>query len=272
MALCETDYRTLVQAMYAYAGTAVDRRRAEVLEARLRQIARARGMADVTPLIASMRRPITAKTTDVVDGLVNCETSFFRDAPAFAALRDFVIPAAMQVRGNIRRLRILSAGCSTGQEAYSVAILLREHFQELSRWVVEIVGVDVSSKRVERATAGCYSPAELSRGVPESFITKYFQRDEDTMRAVTSLRTITQFRRLNLMEPWQLHSYDVVLLRNVLIYLDESAKSAVLEHAHASLSSGGFLLLGSAESLSTTRFAFDRASFPGYPAYARRSR
>ena len=268
MALCDVDYETLSQALRAYAGTSIDRRRADLLEARLEQIARARGMSGVTPLIDRLRPPFNEATSDLVDDLVNCETSFFRDAPAFTALRDFVIPSAMKKRAEVRRLRVLCAGCSTGQEAYSVAMLVREHFPELSRWSVEITGVDISAKRVERAAAGAYSHRELERGVPASFLPKYFQQHNGQLRVIAALRAFTQFRRANLTESWPgLVGYDIVLLRNLLIYLDDTAKAVMLERAHDALRTSGYLLLGSAETVGAARKAFDRVPYPTYPIY-----
>lgn len=268
MALCEVDYETLSQALRAYAGTSIDRQRAQLLEARLEQIARARGMSGVTPLIDRLRPPFDDNTSDLVDDLVNCETSFFRDAPAFGALRDFVIPRVMEQRAQVRRLRVLCAGCSTGQEAYSVAMLVREHFPELARWTVEITGVDISAKRIERAAAGVYARRELERGVPSTLLPKYFQRHEGQLRVIAALRAFTQFRRANLTEPWPgLMGYDIVLLRNLLIYLDKPAKAAMLGRAHDALRAGGYLLLGAAETVSAARPSFDRVPCSIYPVY-----
>ncbi len=268
MALCDVDYETLSQALRAYAGTSIDRRRADLLEARLEQIARARGMSSVTPLIDRLRAPFDDATSDLVDGLVNCETSFFRDAPAFTALREVVIPGAMEKRADVRRLRILCAGCSTGQEAYSVAMLVREHFPDLSRWSVEITGVDISSKRVEHASSGVYSARELERGLPAAFLPKYFQKYEGQYRVIAALRAFTQFRRANLTEPWPgLVGYDIVLLRNLLIYLDDAAKAVMLGRAHDALRTNGYLLLGAAETVAAARHAFDRVRCAAYPVY-----
>ena len=271
MALCDVDYEALSRALRAYSGTSIDRRRAELLEARLEHIARARGMNGVTRLIEHMRPPFDDATSDLVDGLVNCETSFFRDAPAFAALRDFVIPGVMEKRSKVRRLRVLCAGCSTGQEAYSLAILVREHFPELARWSVEITGVDISAKRIERASAGIYTTRELERGLPATLLPKYFQKHEGQHRVTAALRAFTQFRRANLTETWPgLIGYDVVLLRNLLIYLDDTAKAVMLERAHDALRTSGYLLLGAAETVSAARHAFERVPYAGYPVYTPR--
>lgn len=262
MTLRDVDYQTLSDALRAYSGAAVDRRRADLLEARLEHIARARGMKGIAPLLDDMR----TDGSDLVDDLVNCETSFFRDAPAFAALRELIIPRVIAKRAPQRRLRVLCAGCSTGQEPYSVAMLLRESFPELLTWHLEITGVDISSKRIERATSGVYERREVERGVPQALVRRYFQEQSEQLRIIAPLRAIVQFRRVNLVEPWLgLVGYDVVLLRNLLIYLDDDAKAAMLRHARDSMHKQGFLLLGSAE---TARgHAFDRVPWAPYPVY-----
>jgi chemotaxis protein methyltransferase CheR len=268
MTLRDVDYKTLSDALFAYAGTSLDRRRAALLEARLEKIARSRGMDGVEPLIDGLRN--SDNPAELIDDLVNCETSFFRDTPAFAALREYVIPQAMIKRDKVRRLRVLCAGCSTGQEAYSVAMMVREYFPELARWSVEITGIDVSMKRVERAAEGRYSEREVQRGVPRKLVPKYFQKDGDGLRMTAALRAFTQFRRANLTEAWPgLTDYDIVLLRNVLIYLDDTAKAAMLLRARDSLQNNGFLLLGAAETVAKARDAFRRAPWSGYPVYQR---
>ncbi len=273
MALCDVDYQTLSQALHAYAGTSLDRRRAELLEARLEHIARSRGMNGVTPLIDHLRPPLDDSSSELVDGLVNCETSFFRDTPAFEALRAFVLPRVMERRAETRRLRILCAGCSTGQEVYSIAILLREHFPNFCASRVEITGVDISAKRIERAAAGVYTRREVERGVPSAVAARYFQPHDGQYRAVGTLRAMAQFRRANLAESWAgFVGYDIVLLRNLLIYFDASAKAAMLTRAHEALLGGGYLLLGAAETVSAARRIFDRAPWGGYPIYTPRKR
>lgn len=271
MTLRDVDYQTVSEALRAYSGTSVARMRAELIEARLEQIARARGLRDVAPLIDNLRSPHDGTAGELVEGLVNCETSFFRDAPAFTALREHVLPAVMQRRAKVRQVRVLCAACSTGQEAYSVAMLVREHFPELARWNVEILGVDISAKRISRATAGVYSKRELERGMPPDLVSKYFQPYEGQHRVVAALRTFTQFRRVNLNASWMgLVGFDVLLLRNLLIYLDDTAKAGMLNAAHHSLQRQGFLLLGAAETVSATRELFERVPYPAYPIYTRR--
>jgi chemotaxis protein methyltransferase CheR len=271
MAMRAPDLRTVTAALQAYAGTVVGLRRAEIIEARLHQMARARGLTTVEPLVEALRDPGSALSSEVMDGLVNCETSFFRDSRAFDSLRDFVIPEVMARRASVRRLRILCAGCATGQEPYSVAMLIREKFPTLARWQVEICGLDVSLKRTERAAAGLFSRHEVERGLTQELVRKYFQPEGDKLRISASLRAFTQFRRLNLMERWPaVFGYDIVLLRNVLIYLDDAAKSCMLSEARRSLHAHGLLMLGAAERIPPTNNDFDRAAWSHYPVYTPR--
>ena len=271
MTMRAPDFRTVTDALQAYAGTVVGMRRAEIIEARLNQMAKARGFATFEPLVEALRDPESPAASDVMDGLVNCETSFFRDTRAFDSLRDFVIPEVMARRASVRRIRVLSAGCATGQEAYSIAMLMREKFPELSRWQIEICGLDVSLKRIERATSGLFSQHEVERGLTQDMVRRYFQPEGDKVRISASLRAFTHFRRVNLMQRWPaVFGYDIVLLRNVLIYLDDAAKSCMLSEARRSLHAQGFLMLGAAERVPPGSRDFDRAAWSHYPVYTPR--
>ena len=268
MTLKAADFATLAKALFAYAGSTLDERRAELLEAKLQQVAHNRGLAHITPLFEELRDPTAPLARELIESLVNSETSFFRDPRAFDALREHVIPTLVTKRAPLKRLRILSAGCSTGQEVYSIAMLVRESFPELAGWHVEITGVDVSAKRITRAREGLFTAHEVARGVPDPLGRKYFRAEGEEFRVVAALRTLTRFHCANLAERWQgLFGFDVVLLRNVLIYLDETVKSAVLREAHKALQVNGMLLLGAAETLDADKHRFERTAWSGYQVY-----
>jgi chemotaxis protein methyltransferase CheR len=150
-------------------------------------------------------------------------------------------------------------------------MLMREEFPELARWHIEITGVDVSQKRIERAASGLFSQHEIERGLTQAMVNKYFQPEDDKLRISASLRSFTFFRRVNLTERWPaLFGYDIVLLRNVLIYLDDATKSCILSEARRSLHAHGLLMLGAAEQVPSTCRDFDRVQWAHYPVYTPR--
>ncbi|MCK4176680.1 CheR family methyltransferase [Aciditerrimonas ferrireducens] len=186
----------------------------------------------------------------VVEALTTNETSWFRDGAPFEALRTIVLPELVRRSAQTGRLAIWSAACSTGQELYSIAMLLDPARFLLPQGTVELVGTDLHTALVARAAAGRYSAAEVARGLPPELLARYFRPVEGGFEVVPALRAITRFFPLNLAGPWPaLPRFDLVLLRNVLIYLAPEVQQAVVAKAAAQLAPGGLLLLGAAELL-----------------------
>lgn len=186
----------------------------------------------------------------VVEALLNHETSFFRDWHPFQALREHVLPQLFASAPPARQLTLWSAACATGQEPYSLAMLLAEHFPaEADR--VRIVASDVSAEAIARAKAGSFNQTEINRGLPSRCLLRFFQRRGLRWEAAPELRARVEFRRLNLLRDPYPSSVDVLLLRNVLLYFDDATAEAVLERASAALAPGGALLLGGAEACRT---------------------
>ncbi len=176
------------------------------------------------------------------------ETSFFRDAQPFEALRTQVLPRLIASRRAERRLRIWSAACSTGQEAYSLALLLVHGFSELAGWDVQIVGTDLSDRAIASASRGQYRRCEVERGLPEPLLGQYFDREGELYHVCGEVRALCVFRVVDLGAPLpELPLFDLILLRNVLLYLPPGERSCVFETAHRLLSRRGFLMLGDAE-------------------------
>lgn len=220
-----------------------------LVRARLEPLARREGFSSIDAMVADLRRrPRNHMHARLVEAMLNTETSFFRDLHPFQALREEILPELIAARRTTRSLGIWSAACASGQEPYSVALLLREHFPELRSWDVTILASDISQAMLSRAPHGVFSNSEVNRGLPASLLVKHFKRcgmdwklDEDVRRAV-------RFRQINLLEPWPpLPAMDVVLLRNVLIYLDEPARWTVLARVRHILRPDGYLLMGAAE-------------------------
>lgn len=233
-----------------------------LLETRLAPIARKHGLADLSALIAALRAGgAAALAADAVEAMTTNETLFFRDRHPFDALRDHVLPELIVERAPKAALRIWCAACSTGQEPYSLAMMLRESFPELAKWRVEILATDIAPAILERAREGTYSSFEVQRGLPVQLLVKCFDQQGDRWQLKPELRRMVNFQSFNLLDdPTRLGTFDIVLCRNVLIYFDQPTKSAVLERIANRLAPSGALLLGAAESIFGITAAFTAVS------------
>jgi len=231
-----------------------------LVESRLAALARDEGMESVTALVAALRtKPTPTLERLVIDAMTTNETSWFRDAKPFDALRTSVLPALIERRASTRALVIWSLACSTGQEPYSITMLIREHFPDLAAWQLQIIAVDLSPTVVEKAKAGCYSQLDVSRGLPPSMLARFFDRDGANYRIKPDIRKWVSFREMNLAGPWlALPSPDVVFLRNVMIYLDVATRRSILAHVSAQLVRDGYLFLGAGETTLNLDPAFER--------------
>lgn len=220
-----------------------------LVEGRLAPVARQLGLESVAALVGQLRAsPGNGLATQVVEAMVTTETSFFRDHHPFETLRKTVLPDLIRLRANERRLDVWCAACSTGQEPYSFAILLREHFPNLADWQVGVLATDLSGEVLSRARDGRYTQFEVNRGVPAGLLVKHFRQHGATWELNEDVRRRVQFRELNLAKPWPtLPRMDLVFLRNVMIYFDIDTKKAILGRVARMLRPGGYLLLGGAE-------------------------
>jgi chemotaxis protein methyltransferase CheR len=234
-----------------------------LLETRLSPMMREHGLAGLAALIEILRQPTSEALRDrVVDAMTTNETSFFRDNHPFETLRKSVLPGLIERRAASRSLRIWSAACSTGQEPYSLAMVLKDHFPILAGWRVEIVATDISPSVLERAKSGLYSTFEVQRGLPIQMLVRHFDQVGNEWRVKDDLRRNISFRPANLLQDFSaLGTFDVVLCRNVLIYFDQETKTRILRAIAKNLASDGSLLLGGAESVFGICDAF--AGLPG---------
>jgi chemotaxis protein methyltransferase CheR len=220
-----------------------------LVEARLAPLVRQHNLGSITELVARLRAAGgNGLHLEVVEALVTNETSFFRDHHPFEALRKEVIPELMRRRASERRLHIWCAASSTGQEPYSLAMLLREHFPELARWQVTLRASDLSRDTLARAREGRYNQVEVNRGLPATLLLKYFQQHGTSWQLNAGIRAMVEFQQLNLAQPWPpLPPVDLVLMRNVMIYFDVPTKRTILGRVARLLRPDGYLLLGGAE-------------------------
>ena len=262
---------TLTQADFDYVRGLVQKRSAIVLEneklylaeTRLQSLARREGLESVGHLLNQLRADSSnGMLQKVVEAMTTNETSFFRDIHPFEMLKKVVLPELIKQRSVERQLQIWCAASSTGQEPYSLAMLIRENFPLLAGWNVRIVASDISTQVLEKARQGRYSQLEVNRGLPAPLLVKNFQRLGVDWQIKEDLRRMVDFRLINLIESWPpMPPLDIVLIRNVLIYFDVSTKKQILGKIRRLLRPDGYLFLGGAETTLNLDDSFERTEF-----------
>jgi chemotaxis protein methyltransferase CheR len=236
------------QLVHGKSAIVLDESKQYLIESRLDPVARARRISSIDSLVNRVKNGSIDLQTELIEAITTNETTFFRDLTPFEALRTQVLPQLLAARAATRSLTIWSAACSTGQEPYSLAMLLHEHFPVEARWPVRIVATDLSRPTLERARAGRYRQIEVNRGLPAALLVKYFKREGSEWVVTPDLRAMIDFRLLNLIEPWPPGLRpDLVLMRNVLIYFDVPTKKSILERVRRIIARDGALILGTAE-------------------------
>lgn len=231
-----------------------------LVESRLNVLASREGFSSLHHLVQGLHLERSGiLKTKVVEALMTHETTFFRDMRPFETLRTVVVPSIMMRRASERSLNIWSAGCSTGQETYSIAMLLLEHFPALAGWSIYLMGSDISKRAIDRARSGRYTQLEVNRGLPANLLVKYFQKSKGECQINGSMRRMAVFQEINLVGPWpRLPPMDVIFLRNVLIYFDPATRRDILRRVHRLLNSDGFLFLGGSETTAGADDKFER--------------
>jgi chemotaxis protein methyltransferase CheR len=222
-----------------------------LLESRLLPLARRHGMTSLGELATRLRQPGSASLAiAVTEAMTTNETFFFRDRIPFDHLRETVIPALVAARSREKRIRIWCTAAASGQEPYSIAMVLKGLGAQLNGFRVDIVATDLSADVIDRAKAGIYSQFEVQRGLPIQLLVKYFSKSGDAWEIAPELRGMVQFRTLNLLNDFSpLGQFDVVFCRNVLIYFDQPTKVGVLERIARQMPRDGYLMLGAAETV-----------------------
>jgi chemotaxis protein methyltransferase CheR len=231
-----------------------------LVESRLAPIVRKLELRSITDLVVRLRAPgSNGLVAQVIDALVTNETSFFRDVHPFESLKKIVVPDLIRRRAGERALTIWCAASSTGQEPYSLAILLREHFPELRTWKVFLLATDLSREVLARAREGRYNQLEVNRGLPAPLLVKYFEQHGTQWQLKEEIRKLVDFRELNLSQPWPfLPRMDLILNRNVMIYFDVATKKSILSRIARLLRPDGYLLLGGSETTFNLDDSFQR--------------
>jgi chemotaxis protein methyltransferase CheR len=246
-----TDFEFICQILRERSGLVLTNDKAYLLESRLLPVARKWKLATFDDLVRVIRSKMDeAVIRDVVEAMTTNESFFFRDTKPFEQFKQVVLPAMLKNRAASRVIRIWSAACSSGQEPYSLAMILSEMANELNGWKIEIVGSDLSTEILGRAKEGIYSQFEVQRGLPITLLVKYFAQVGDRWQINAKIRSMVQYREFNLLhDPAPLGRFDVVFCRNVLIYFDQPTKSRVLNSIAKVMPEDGFLFLGGAETV-----------------------
>ena len=245
------DFQFLSALIKERSGIALSSDKTYLLENRLRPLAAQRRLNDIAALVAQMRstrdEPLIR---DVVEAMTTNESLFFRDGKPFELVRTVVLPRLVAARPKERPIRIWSAACSSGQEAYSIAITLLEEDALLAGRPVEIIATDIAMTMLAKAEAGLYSQFEVQRGLPIRLLLKYFTQRGTNWEIAQRLKAMVSFRHHNIMsECASLGRFDIVFCRNVLIYFDEATKKRVIERIAQVLAPDGVLVLGAVESI-----------------------
>lgn len=247
------DYGYLRQLVFGLSQNVLDPSRDYLFETRLTRLLRNQGMTQLEELVQQLKlRRNPQLERSIAEAMTINETSFFRDSRPFELLRTELLPKVIEARRHVRGLRFWSAACSTGQEAYSLAMLMLEHFPLLASWNLRFEGTDICAEVVERAQAGSYHRIEMNRGLPARFVVRYFEHHGEDWVVKPELKKMCNFRQANLCGP-QLpfnrveDRFDVIFLRNVMLYFSQETRKALLAGIHRVLAPDGILFLGSSE-------------------------
>ncbi len=222
-----------------------------LVTSRLTPVLRRRGLNSITELIGelSVGKPALDLEDEVVDAMTTNETFFFRDGHPFELIRDQLLPDLVAKFASRKKLSIWSAACSSGQEIYSIAMLIREYFPELLGWDLQLYATDLSPTVIAKAKAGIYTDMEARRGLTDELRQRYFRKTENSRWQISeSIRSMVEFRQLNFLDPWpKLGDHHLVLIRNVLIYFQVEDKFRILDRVRRCLDPNGYMLLGTSE-------------------------
>jgi len=244
------DFDFISKLLKERSGLVLTKDKSYLLESRLMPLARKRGFKGLDDLIGAVRRRDLMVERAVVEAMTTNESFFFRDNKPFDQFRSIVLPNLLKARASKKSFRIWCAACSSGQEPYSLAMILKEESARLAGWRMEIVGTDISTDILKKAKAGAYSQFEVQRGMPMALLVKYFKKKDENWVINPDVASMVQYKEWNLLGDLKaLGHFDVVFCRNVLIYFDQPTKTKVLRGIAGLMPDDGVLYLGGAETV-----------------------
>ncbi len=260
----ETDFQYIQKLVEKTSGIVIEKGKEYLVELRLTALARKKNCDSIAGLVAALRStsPPNGLQVEAVEAMTTNETLFFRDGQPFDALRTIVLPELIKHRASSRTLHFWCAASATGQEPYSVVMLLQEHFPELANWKIEWIASDLSTKALAYAQEGIYNSLEVARGLPPTLLEKYFEKRGPNWQIKDEIRRRVEFRQINLIQNWPaLPPMDIVFIRNVMIYFDVTTRKTILAKLAELLQPDGFLFLGGVETTLNLSEAFERIPF-----------
>jgi chemotaxis protein methyltransferase CheR len=245
------DFEYLRKMLRERSGLVLSADKQYLVESRLLPLARRAGGSSLSELVEKLKAPDAERLrVEVVEAMTTNESFFFRDKIPFDHFRETMLPALIGARASQRRIRIWCAAAATGQEPYSLAMMVKEMAGTLAGWRVEILATDLASEVLEKAKTGTYTQFEVQRGLPIQLLVKYFTQVGDMWQIAPDIRAMVQYRPLNLLRDFSnLGNFDIVFCRNVLIYFDQETKIDVLERMARITEPDGYLTLGAAETV-----------------------
>lgn len=273
MTISAADFEYIRQIVQDQSGVTLSADKSYLADLHLQAIAASAGFSSIAAFVAQLRsQPLNELHFQAIEALVTTETSFFRDRHPFDALRQVVLPELIAQHSRSRSLTIWCAACSTGQEPYSIAMLIREYFPMLEAWSVRLIASDFSRKVLSRAQQGRYTNLEVNRGLSDSLKQKYFQRQSNHWQIKSNIQQMVEFQNLNLLHSWDsIPKADIIFLRNTLIYFETATKQAILKKIRAQLNPNGYLFLGGGETTINLDRAFQRVQLNQAICYQIRS-
>ncbi len=245
------DYEFLRSFLKERSGLVLSNDKQYLIESRLMPVARSEGLDTISALVAKLRTPAGRIAGEaVVEAMTTNESFFFRDKTPFEHFSNVMLPDLLESRKAQRRIRIWCAAASTGQEPYSLAMILKDMGLKVSSIRFEILGTDISREVLERAKEGSYSQFEVQRGLPIQMLLNHFTQKGETWEISPAIKQMVQYRPLNLLDSYAaLGQFDIVFIRNVLIYFEQAAKVEILERVAKQMSPDGYMVLGAAETV-----------------------
>ncbi|HYD19197.1 MAG TPA: protein-glutamate O-methyltransferase CheR [Patescibacteria group bacterium] len=248
MTIHPQDLRLLIDVLHRECGLWLSAEQEYLLRARLLPVADRHGVSDIAGVAREIRMGSSHILRDVIEAMSTHETSFFRDMAPFRDLQEKILPCLMRARAADRTLRLWSAGCASGQEPYSLAMLLQDMGLTAAGWKYHIDATDISLSVLERARQGVYSSFDVQRGVPTPALLRHFDGADGQWTLKPAIREVVQFRQLNLLDGTAaMGMFDVIFCRNVLIYFDPSTREKVLAALRGNMKRDAVLFLGAAE-------------------------
>ncbi|MFN3172525.1 MAG: CheR family methyltransferase [Hyphomicrobiales bacterium] len=245
------DYDFLRSFLKERSGLILSNDKQYLIESRLMPVARQEGLDTISALVAKLKTPLGRTAGEaVVEAMTTNESFFFRDKTPFDHFSNVMLPQMMEARKSQRKIRIWCAAASTGQEPYSLAMIIKDMGLKASAYRFDIIGTDISREVLERAKAGTYSQFEVQRGLPIQMLLNHFTQKGETWEISPAIRQMVQYRPLNLFDSFgALGTFDVVFIRNVLIYFEQEAKVSILERVAKQMAPDAFMVLGAAETV-----------------------